>query len=142
MSSTIAARMHTLDINPTPYDLVSGWVLIRSVQTWLLMLRRFEALALEAFEALKTGTLAERDAVAARFALTVANVEAAMPSLAFDADLRAAIDRAVEDARAAGEGSLRMRLEILRQEVQAAEDSLVETLGSVGRAVVAVSVQA
>ena len=117
-------------------------MLIRSVQTWLLMLRRFEALALEAFEALKTGTLAERDAVAARFALTVANVEAAMPSLAFDADLRAAIDRAVEDARAAGEGSLRMRLEILRQEVLAAEESLVETLGSVGRAAVAVSVQA
>ena len=64
------------------------------------------------------------------------------PHMAEDADLRAAIDRAVEDARAAGEGSLRMRLEILRQEVQAAEDSLVETLGSVGRAVVAVSVQA
>ena len=59
--------MQTLEIgapSPTPYDLTSGWALVRSVETWLSMWRKFRDLTKDALEALKTGSMSEREAVA------------------------------------------------------------------------------
>lgn len=135
MFENLSTRLHTLEIGTwSETDRVDGWRFVRSVEVWLTMLRRFQALVAEALDALAGGDYPERDAVAARFARTMSDVEDAMPTLTFDADVRAAIKREASSADAAGERALHVRLEQLDKEVEEVELWIVGRLGMVSNA--------
>jgi len=127
---------------PLAYDRASGWELVRSVEKWLFMLRKFQELAGQALATLRSGTFDERDAVAARFANTVTNIERAMPHDAFPEDVHGEIARAIVDAREANEPALRLRLEQLQKEVAEVEDWLTAQVATVGQAAVSVGASA
>lgn len=139
MFETVSTRMHTLDIGEPPpgaqlYDRKSGWALVASVEQWLGTLRRFQALAAEALNALATGTMPERDAVAERFAGAMGMIEEALPTMTFDMDVRTAIGVAAKAAYDAEEQPLYVRLLQLHAEVAAIEAWLTERLGAMGEA--------
>ena len=95
---------------------------------------RFQALAAEALNALATGTMPERDAVAARFAGAMGMIEEALPTLTFDMDVRTAIGVAAKAAYDAKEQPLYVRLLQLDAEVAKIEAWLMERLGAMGEA--------
>ena len=71
MFETVASRLHTLEIGePVPgeplYDLKRGWELVRAVEVYLLMLRKFQGLVRETVAVLASGTPDEKEAVRAR----------------------------------------------------------------------------
>ena len=131
MPELIAAHMNALDIaGHAAYDKTTGWALKRDVETWLVVLRKFQALATKAYPVIQSGSGPLRDATSAQFERMIAQIDDAMPTITFDVDLRAAIERAAADARAAGEHALSQRLRELYDEVEKVEEWLVERLDS------------